>query len=95
MPRCACRQGALWSPLFPLSVYKTMLRKKELSDDFDEYIMVIKQIIKSGQQHALSCLAAPPPPLPLSFPLPPLQVLMRCRLNMSASSSVTSNAEKP
>ncbi|XP_054572879.1 complement C3 [Eptesicus fuscus] len=29
-------------------VYKTSLLRKELSDDFDEYIMVIKQIIKSG-----------------------------------------------
>ncbi|KAM5230170.1 complement C3-like isoform 2-T2 [Hipposideros larvatus] len=29
-------------------VYKTVLHKKELSDDFDEYVMVIKQIIKSG-----------------------------------------------
>ncbi|XP_054572878.1 complement C3-like [Eptesicus fuscus] len=29
-------------------VYKTNLLRKELSDDFDEYIMVIKQIIKSG-----------------------------------------------
>uniref|UniRef100_G1PYJ2 Complement C3 n=1 Tax=Myotis lucifugus TaxID=59463 RepID=G1PYJ2_MYOLU len=29
-------------------VYKTSLLRKELSDDYDEYIMVIKQIIKSG-----------------------------------------------
>ncbi|XP_070272058.1 complement C3-like [Myotis yumanensis] len=29
-------------------VYKTLLLRKELSDDFDEYIMVIKLIIKSG-----------------------------------------------
>ncbi|XP_007460640.1 PREDICTED: complement C3 [Lipotes vexillifer] len=29
-------------------VYKTRLLKKELSDDFDDYIMVIEQIIKSG-----------------------------------------------
>ncbi|XP_045445124.1 complement C3 isoform X2 [Pipistrellus kuhlii] len=29
-------------------VYKTSLLRKELSDDFDEYIMVIKQTIKSG-----------------------------------------------
>ncbi|XP_059552917.1 complement C3-like isoform X2 [Myotis daubentonii] len=29
-------------------VYKTLLLRKELSDDYDEYIMVIKQIIKSG-----------------------------------------------
>ncbi|KAI5223604.1 complement C3 [Manis pentadactyla] len=29
-------------------VYKTRLRSKELSDDFDDYIMVIEQIIKSG-----------------------------------------------
>ncbi|XP_019566358.2 complement C3 [Rhinolophus sinicus] len=29
-------------------VYKTVLHRKELSDDFDEYVMVIKQIIKSG-----------------------------------------------
>ncbi|XP_037680034.1 complement C3-like [Choloepus didactylus] len=29
-------------------VYKTRLVKKELSDDFDDYIMVIEQIIKSG-----------------------------------------------
>ncbi|XP_058393971.1 complement C3-like [Diceros bicornis minor] len=29
-------------------VYKTKLLKKELSDDFDDYIMVIEQIIKSG-----------------------------------------------
>ncbi|KAM7141304.1 complement C3 [Molossus nigricans] len=29
-------------------VYKTRLHKKELSDDFDEYIMVIEEVIKSG-----------------------------------------------
>uniref|UniRef100_A0A8C4L0F8 Complement C3 n=1 Tax=Equus asinus asinus TaxID=83772 RepID=A0A8C4L0F8_EQUAS len=29
-------------------VYKTRLLRKELSDDFDDYIMVIEQIIKSG-----------------------------------------------
>ncbi|XP_054418212.1 complement C3 [Pteronotus mesoamericanus] len=29
-------------------VYKTRLERKELADDFDEYIMVIEQIIKSG-----------------------------------------------
>ncbi|CAK6445567.1 unnamed protein product [Pipistrellus nathusii] len=29
-------------------VYKTSLLRKELSDDFDEYIMVIKETIKSG-----------------------------------------------
>ncbi|XP_076977052.1 complement C3-like isoform X2 [Tamandua tetradactyla] len=29
-------------------VYKTKLVKKELSDDFDDYIMVIEEIIKSG-----------------------------------------------
>nr|KAF6347912.1 complement C3 [Myotis myotis] len=29
-------------------VYKTLLLRKELSDDYDEYIMVIKLIIKSG-----------------------------------------------
>uniref|UniRef100_A0A8C9KJX1 Uncharacterized protein n=1 Tax=Panthera tigris altaica TaxID=74533 RepID=A0A8C9KJX1_PANTA len=29
-------------------VYKTRLLKKELSEDFDDYIMVIQQIIKSG-----------------------------------------------
>lgn len=29
-------------------MYKTRLRSKELSDDFDDYIMVIEQIIKSG-----------------------------------------------
>ncbi|XP_078299622.1 complement C3-like isoform X2 [Panthera onca] len=29
-------------------VYKTRLIKKELSEDFDDYIMVIQQIIKSG-----------------------------------------------
>ncbi|XP_023603360.1 complement C3-like [Myotis lucifugus] len=29
-------------------VYKTSLLRKELSDDYDEYILVIKQIIKSG-----------------------------------------------
>ncbi|KAK2504648.1 hypothetical protein MC885_007798, partial [Smutsia gigantea] len=29
-------------------VYKTRLLSKELSDDFDDYIMVIEQIIKSG-----------------------------------------------
>ncbi|XP_006904210.1 complement C3 [Pteropus alecto] len=29
-------------------VFKARLRKKELSDDFDEYIMVIEQVIKSG-----------------------------------------------
>ncbi|KAF0887297.1 CO3 protein, partial [Crocuta crocuta] len=29
-------------------VYKTRLLKKELSEDFDDYIMVIEQVIKSG-----------------------------------------------
>ncbi|XP_053075973.1 complement C3-like isoform X3 [Acinonyx jubatus] len=29
-------------------VYKTRLLKKELSEDFDDYVMVIEQIIKSG-----------------------------------------------
>ncbi|XP_053514319.1 complement C3 [Artibeus jamaicensis] len=29
-------------------VYKTRLQRKELADDFDEYIMVIDQVIKSG-----------------------------------------------
>uniref|UniRef100_G1Q7J2 Complement C3-like n=1 Tax=Myotis lucifugus TaxID=59463 RepID=G1Q7J2_MYOLU len=29
-------------------VYKTSLLRRELSDDYDEYIMVLKQIIKSG-----------------------------------------------
>ncbi|KAF6092584.1 complement C3 [Phyllostomus discolor] len=29
-------------------VYKTTLQSKELADDFDEYIMVIDQVIKSG-----------------------------------------------
>ncbi|XP_024424671.2 complement C3 [Desmodus rotundus] len=29
-------------------VYKTRLHRKELADDFDEYIMVIDQVIKSG-----------------------------------------------
>ncbi|XP_023394371.1 complement C3 [Pteropus vampyrus] len=29
-------------------VFKARLRKKELSDDFDEYIMVIERVIKSG-----------------------------------------------
>lgn len=49
-------------------MYKTSLLRKELSDDFDEYIMVIKQTIKSGQPWAAFCLAAfpslllPPPP---------------------------------
>ncbi|XP_015416838.1 PREDICTED: complement C3 alpha chain-like isoform X1 [Myotis davidii] len=49
-------------------VYKTLLLRKELSDDYDEYIMVIKQIIKSGQPWAAFCLSVfpslllPPPP---------------------------------
>uniref|UniRef100_A0A452U846 Complement C3 n=1 Tax=Ursus maritimus TaxID=29073 RepID=A0A452U846_URSMA len=35
-------------------VYKTRLLRKEPSDDFDDYIMVIEQIIKSGEPCALS-----------------------------------------
>ncbi|XP_016053478.1 PREDICTED: complement C3 [Miniopterus natalensis] len=34
-------------------VYKTKLHRKELSDDFDEYIMVIEQVIKSGTDEVL------------------------------------------
>lgn len=37
---------ALTAP--PLTVYKTKLVTTELSDDFDEYIMTIEQVIKSG-----------------------------------------------
>ena len=32
----------------PSTVYKTRLIQKKLEDDFDEYIMVIENIIKSG-----------------------------------------------
>ena len=38
-PRC---------PPHPSTVYKTRLIQKKLEEDFDEYIMVIEQIIKSG-----------------------------------------------
>lgn len=40
------RTHAVFFP--PPTVYKTRLLRKELSDDFDDYIMVIEQIIKSG-----------------------------------------------
>ena len=54
------------------TVYKTRLLRKELSDDFDDYIMVIEQIIKSGQPCALSSVFLPPPP---PFPsIPPAQL---------------------
>jgi len=39
MPRCLPH---------PSTVYKTRLIQKKLEDDFDEYIMVIENIIKSG-----------------------------------------------
>lgn len=42
------------------AVYKTRLLKKELSDDFDEYIMVIEEVIKSGQPCTAFCLSAFP-----------------------------------
>lgn len=41
LPRMCC-------PPHPSTVYKTRLTRKKLEDDFDEYIMVIEQIIKSG-----------------------------------------------
>jgi hypothetical protein len=79
-------------------VYKTKLATIELSDDFDEYVMVIEQVIKSGQP--LLCL---PASLPLTHSLfsgsaplsPPLQAPMRCRQGRNAGSSATSSAEKP
>uniref|UniRef100_A0A8C4L456 Uncharacterized protein n=1 Tax=Equus asinus asinus TaxID=83772 RepID=A0A8C4L456_EQUAS len=53
---CRCAEGCPMvtpapDPHCPPSptVYKTRLLRKELSDDFDDYIMVIEQIIKSGQ----------------------------------------------
>lgn len=56
-------------------MYKTRLLRKEPSDDFDDYIMVIEQIIKSGRPCALSSALAPPPcpfpAAPLSTPAPP------------------------
>ena len=62
----------------PSTVYKTRLLKKELSDDFDDYIMVIEQIIKSGEPGALFALfrppplsPSPPPPAQRPFPSPP------------------------
>lgn len=48
-------------PLHP-TVYKTKLLKMELSDDFDEYIMTIEQVIKSGQQGAPHRSPAPNSP---------------------------------
>lgn len=40
--------GPTLSSFPPPTVYKTRLLRKELSDDFDDYIMAIEQIIKSG-----------------------------------------------
>uniref|UniRef100_A0A673VF46 NTR domain-containing protein n=1 Tax=Suricata suricatta TaxID=37032 RepID=A0A673VF46_SURSU len=45
MCRCAEAQG--WGTL-DKALYKTRLLRKEPSDDFDDYIMVIEQVIKSG-----------------------------------------------
>ena len=58
----------------PTQVYKTRLHRKELADDFDEYIMVIDQVIKSGQSCAAFCLSASSPTLCSCTPaqLPPL-----------------------
>lgn len=49
------------------TVYKTQLVRSELSEDFDEYIMVIEQTIKSGGPQRPIFLSAPRPP-PLPFP---------------------------
>lgn len=40
-------------PVPPSTVYKTKLVATELSADFDEYIMTIEQVIKSGTQPSI------------------------------------------
>lgn len=53
-------------------MYKAKLRKKELSDDFDEYIMVITRLIKSGEP----CALRPAPCLPCAPATPRAQLLL-------------------
>ena len=65
------------APSLPPTVYKTRLLRKEPAEDFDEYVMAVEQIIKSGQPCTLASVFPPPSPqfppsLQFSFsPSPP------------------------
>lgn len=63
-------EGDPHAPTPSPAVYKTRLVRKEPSDAFDDYIMVIDQIIKSGQPCILPSAAQSRPLPPSSLPLP-------------------------